>query len=81
MEQFDPTLGTLHSVNITLTVDLTGSVSAENLGNTAAFAGVTDAATRTLNLPAGALTDVAPTADSIWPGTHVGHLCSASGSC
>ena len=49
--QFDPSLGTLDSVNITLTGDETASVAAENLGATAATLGFSETPTLTLVTP------------------------------
>ena len=51
VNQFDPALGTLQSVNITISDDLLGSFAAENLGNSATSVGTTDAAALTLDLP------------------------------
>jgi collagen type I/II/III/V/XI/XXIV/XXVII alpha len=52
--QFDASLGTLKSVNISLTADLAGSVEAENLVAASEAVGATETATVTLDLPAGA---------------------------
>ena len=49
--QFDPALGTLDSVNITLTGNETASVAAENLGATAATLGFSETPTLTLVTP------------------------------
>jgi collagen type I/II/III/V/XI/XXIV/XXVII alpha len=49
--QFDPALGTLDSVNITLTGDETASVAAANLGATAATLGFSETPTLTLVTP------------------------------
>ena len=49
--RFDSSLGTLDSVNITLTGNETASVAAENLGTTSASLGVTEAATLSLATP------------------------------
>ena len=51
ISQFDPALGTLQSVNITVSADLVGSIAAENLGSSAASVSTTDAVTLTLDLP------------------------------
>ena len=50
---FDPSLGTLQSVNITLTGDETASVAAENQDATAATLSTTQTATLSLDLPDG----------------------------
>ncbi len=49
--QFDPSLGTLDSVNITLSGNETASVAAENLGATAATLGFSETPTLTLVTP------------------------------
>jgi collagen type I/II/III/V/XI/XXIV/XXVII alpha len=65
--QFDPTLGTLESVNITLTGNEDASIGAENLDATAALIGATETATLTLTLPdlMGVVSAVSSVTDSL----------------
>jgi hypothetical protein len=55
--QFDPALGTLESINITLSDNILAHVGAENLGSTAASFSATDTATLTLDLPVSTSTE------------------------
>ena len=67
VNQFDPALGTLQSVNITLSGNIVAQFSAENLGAAAATVSVTDTATLTLDLPGAGSTETAatPVSDSM----------------
>jgi hypothetical protein len=53
VSQFDPALGALQSVNISISTDLVGSIAAENLGNSSPTVSTTDTVSLTLDLPGG----------------------------
>jgi hypothetical protein len=67
VNQFDPVLGTLGSVNITLSGNIIEQFAAENLGASAAAVSATDTATLTLDLPGATPTEsvAAPVSDSM----------------
>lgn len=66
VEQFDPTLGTLEAINITLTGDLSTTVGAENEDPSATTVSVTQAATLSLALPS--VTETASASTNTWMG-------------
>lgn len=76
VSQFDPALGTLESVNITLSGDVSAGVAAENLGDAAASLNVSDTATLTLDLPGGTptLTAAASASDGMSLGAFDGSV-------
>jgi hypothetical protein len=63
VNQFDPALGALQSVNISASTNLLGSIAAENFGNAAATVSASDTVTLTVDLP-GSTPTLAPTASS-----------------
>ena len=60
-QQFDPSLGTLEAVNLTVSVDLLASVAAENLDASASTVSTTQTIDVTLTLPASGATAVVAT--------------------
>jgi hypothetical protein len=64
--QFNPTLGTLLSVNLTVIGDINAGLAVENLGSTSASIGLTETADVTLTLPGSlGVATAAPSIDSV----------------
>jgi T5SS/PEP-CTERM-associated repeat protein len=74
-EQFNPALGTLEAVNITVTGDIQASVAVENQNSTSGFVSTTQMATVALALPDGTSVTADPTVkDSMNLGAYDGTL-------